>query len=163
MASLGMNMMHKRYSTDLPGSVNGMLTFRPTRRGRTPETKKRNTMTWAETRALERGEVIPSVPIVSEPVPSVIKDQGLRDIFDSSQWVYATPIETIHDADSPDTVVGTPDDRLLLVYPMIEEKDRVLMRVKSVDPDTGGLTYHRVVVYDHDEDKRYLYKFSLIA
>lgn len=157
---MGMNMMHKRYSTDLPGSVNGMLTFRPTRRGRTPETKKRNTMTWAETQAKEQGEVIP--PIVTHEAPTPKKDD-MREIFDAAQWVYATPLENLYDLDAPETLVGTTDDRLLLVYPMIEEKDRVLMRVKRVDPDTGSLSYHRVVVYDHDEDKRLLYKFSLIA
>ena len=79
------------------------------------------------------------------------------------QWVYATALSNLTSRDTSEIVVRK-GERALFVYPMTAELDteRVYMRVKSVNGMTGQLSYHSVLVYDPNDDKRYVVDFSLI-
>lgn len=81
----------------------------------------------------------------------------------SSQWVYATALEALQDADTGDEVAAT-GSRVMLVYPMDGETSdgKVRMRLKTAHAITGQLTYRWVVVHDPEKDHRILHHFSVL-
>lgn len=64
----------------------------------------------------------------------------------------------------PDEIVCVKDTRVMLMYPMVSDSDTgvVSMKVKRVDACTGQLEWHWVIVYDPNNDTRYVCNFSMI-
>ena len=93
---------------------------------------------------------------------STIEKNGV----DSIHIVYATVGSTGALRQSDGTVMASADagTRVVLVYPMMADTDDgiVTMRMKSVNPVTGQLTYTWVRVYDPNTETRYVTDFSLV-
>lgn len=65
---------------------------------------------------------------------------------------------------TPDEIVCVKDTRVMLMYPMVSDSDTgvVSMKVKTVDACTGQLQWNWVIVYDPNNDTRFVTNFSMI-
>lgn len=187
MSSFGLNQLHPRRFTNLPGMAGGNLLKQPSRRSSPKQTNApvaRLSPTRAEAASRvarpepaaepPRAEPPRAEPARVEPPRAEPHDASrvqevigsMRTIHQESQWVYATAAVDLRDAHDDGEAVAVKGDRLLLVYPMASDEatGRVTMRVKRCDAVTGQLTLSTVVVFDPDEDPQHrVTDFSLCS
>lgn len=138
--SLGLNPIQRRRTTNLPGTVSSFPIRRSPPRKSSPP-------------------VPPPVPPSVPPPSSRVKEELPHEVLHQEmQWVYGTCMVD----DVPDMRFN---ERVLLVYPMHTEGERVSMRLKRAHPVTGKLSYTWVCVYDGDavEVTHRVGDFSLVA
>ena len=148
--SLGFNTNRKRTASSLPGSV-GATTFavRQLRRSSRP--------TQLPTPLLVRPvDPRPAAVILNTAVPEN------ENVAQEHHSVFGTASVDLVSRDGDRTTVVSAGSRAMFVYPMTANSDEcVSMRVKSVNPITGQLSYDWVCVYDPSTDERYVTDFSL--
>ena len=100
-------------------------------------------------------------PASVKPIPNKKNTSpGLTVSLSSPPWVYGIAQQELKDEDSG-TIVASQGDKVMLVYPMTEDNDRILMQMKCIHPVTAQLSYAKVVVYDGNSETRAVTDFSL--
>lgn len=152
--SLGFNHNRKHRSSTLPGTVNPQLIR-----------ERRPPATTAAAVVRRKSPPTPPTPVPTKtsqpPPPPPPAPVSSRD--DEIHTVYATVAVALL-SESDGSVVASVGDRVVLVYPMASDAEdgRITMKLKSVHPNTGQLSYNTVTVYDPNTETRYATKFSLI-
>lgn len=186
MASLGFNVSRQPRFTNLPGGVGANILNASARR-RSPKrsvasvtvsasvtttTPRRKSLVWSsETQETKTAIVAaePQAPPASPmPLPSSSSmpsaDAKMQSLYDSAQWVFADVVKPLVNSDGKQIEIEGAT-RVLLQYPMETDPDsgKVTMGLKTVNFSTGQLALTSIVVYDPEDDTRYVNNFSLVA
>ena len=168
IGSLGFNPNRRHRASNLAGSINAVV-IRPRipnqRRSQPPKevaviVPRRTSPPGALPPVTQEPTNTSSVSFVLPPPP--IQTASTRD---ETHWVYATVgPDHLRSSNAPDDIVCVKDARVMLMYPMVSDSDTglVSMKVKRVDECTGQLEWNWVVVYDPNNDTRYVTNFSMI-
>lgn len=148
--SLGFNPMRQPRMTNLPGAVGASVVVATPRRRRSPSARTPK----------------PDLPAPApRPIPTVVPPTAPHDKLPSRQddihTAYATVDGTLCEAETG-REIATEGARVCVTYPMKPGSgEKVLMRIKSIDPGTAQMSYRWAVVYDPATDTHSLGEFSL--
>ena len=108
--------------------------------------------------------VFTSATPMKSVIPRVNPVKPVETRLDDVHWVYATATQDVSAYTKPEGSVAAAGSRLLLLYPMREEKGgkHVTMRCKTVDNVTGQMDYTWILVYDVDQQIRHVEDFSFL-
>lgn len=86
--------------------------------------------------------------------------ESIQQVYEECQWAYATALHDVPDAVDSNTIVVKSGARVMVTYPMRKGiDDRVEMKIKNIDKDTGQLIASWVVAYDAKQ--RFLGDFGI--
>lgn len=161
--SLGFNPNRRHRATNLPGAINAVVV-----RPRVPNQRRSQALKEVAVIVPRRTSPRHSPPEAQEPInnntPSTPAIQAVSTP-EETHWVYATVGPNhLRSSNIPDEIVCVKDTRVMLMYPMVSDSDTgvVSMKLKGVDACTGQLEWHWVIVYDPNNDTRYVNNFSMI-
>lgn len=162
--SLGFNPNRRHRANNLAGVVNAVVV-----RPRVPSQRRSQAPREVAVIVPKRTSPRPSPAFTQEPSNNTLSASQTPLIpmlsnTEETHWVYATVSHHLRSSNAHNDIVCVKDTRVMLMYPMVSDSDTglVSMKVKKVDACTGQLEWHWVIVYDPNNDTRYVTKFSMI-